>query len=153
MRYENRYLKVVTDYNAEYVKTVLPDNCDFTLLERLIEKNNELNDALFELKNGSSPMAELLTRRNNLQNIIHAEQDNCLSDIAFDNERIIALIKAAINYGRIYVNPLDKNKIIIETYNKELGRPTFQCEISMLKMLDFISTNNSLLEEERVVFK
>ena len=38
LRYENRYLRVVTDYNAEYVKTVLPDNYDFTLLEKLIEK-------------------------------------------------------------------------------------------------------------------
>lgn len=38
VRYNNRYLKVVTDYNVSFVKTVLPDISDFNLLEKLIEK-------------------------------------------------------------------------------------------------------------------
>ena len=38
IRYNNRYLKVVTDYNVSFVKTVLPDANDFSLLEKLIEK-------------------------------------------------------------------------------------------------------------------
>ncbi|MEE3350184.1 MAG: hypothetical protein VZR09_09115 [Candidatus Gastranaerophilaceae bacterium] len=38
VRYHNRYLKVVTDYNVSFVKTVLPDANDFNLLEKLIEK-------------------------------------------------------------------------------------------------------------------
>lgn len=38
VRYNNRYLKVVTDYNVSFVKTVLPDTSDFNLLEKLIEK-------------------------------------------------------------------------------------------------------------------
>lgn len=38
VRYNNKYLKVVTDYNVSFVKTVLPDTSDFTLLERLINK-------------------------------------------------------------------------------------------------------------------
>ena len=38
VRYNNRYLKVVTDYNVSFVKTVLPDTSDFSLLEKLIEK-------------------------------------------------------------------------------------------------------------------
>lgn len=38
VRYNNKYLKVVTDYNVSFVKTVLPDANDFSLLEKLIEK-------------------------------------------------------------------------------------------------------------------
>ena len=38
VRYNNKYLKVVTDYNVSFVKTVLPDAVDFSLLEKLIEK-------------------------------------------------------------------------------------------------------------------
>lgn len=38
VRYNNKYLKVVTDYNVSFVKTVLPDASDFNLLEKLINK-------------------------------------------------------------------------------------------------------------------
>ena len=38
VRYNNRYLKVVTDYNVSFVKTVLPEANDFNLLEKLIDK-------------------------------------------------------------------------------------------------------------------
>lgn len=38
VRYNNKYLKVVTDYNVSFVKTVLPEAVDFTILEKLIEK-------------------------------------------------------------------------------------------------------------------
>ena len=38
VRYNNRYLKVVTDYNVSFVKTVLPDANDFNVLEKLINK-------------------------------------------------------------------------------------------------------------------
>ena len=38
VRYNNKYLRVVTDFNVSYVKTVLPDANDFNLLERLINK-------------------------------------------------------------------------------------------------------------------
>ena len=38
VRYKNKYLKVVTDYNVSYVKTVLPDTNDLNLLESLINK-------------------------------------------------------------------------------------------------------------------
>ena len=38
VRYNNRYLKVVTDYNVSFVKTVLPEANDFNLLEKLINK-------------------------------------------------------------------------------------------------------------------
>ena len=38
VRYNNKYLKVVTDYNVSFVKTVLPDVNDFNVLEKLINK-------------------------------------------------------------------------------------------------------------------
>ena len=38
VRYNNRNLKVVTDYNVSFVKTVLPEANDFNLLEKLINK-------------------------------------------------------------------------------------------------------------------
>ena len=38
LRYNNKYLKVVTDYNVSYVKTVLPEANDLNLLEQLITK-------------------------------------------------------------------------------------------------------------------
>lgn len=38
VRYNNKYLKVVTDYNVSYVKTVLPEANDISLLEKLINK-------------------------------------------------------------------------------------------------------------------
>ena len=38
VRYNNRYLKVVTDYNVSFVKTVLPEANDFNVLEKLINK-------------------------------------------------------------------------------------------------------------------
>ena len=38
VRYNNKYLKVVTDYNVSFVKTVLPDTSDFNMLEKLIAK-------------------------------------------------------------------------------------------------------------------
>lgn len=38
VRYNNKYLKVVTDYNVSFVKTVLPDINDFNILEKLINK-------------------------------------------------------------------------------------------------------------------
>ena len=38
VRYNNRYMKVVTDYNVSFVKTVLPDTNDFNILEKLINK-------------------------------------------------------------------------------------------------------------------
>lgn len=38
IRYNNKYLKVVTDYNVSFVKTVLPDINDLSVLDRLINK-------------------------------------------------------------------------------------------------------------------
>lgn len=38
VRYKNKYMRVVTDYNVSFVKTVLPEISDFNLLNQLINK-------------------------------------------------------------------------------------------------------------------
>ena len=42
LRYNNKYLKVVTDYNVAYVKTVLPEANDLNLLNQLLNKLSNL---------------------------------------------------------------------------------------------------------------
>lgn len=42
IRYSNKYLKVVTDYNVKYVKTVLPFNNEAVFLNQLIQKLSNL---------------------------------------------------------------------------------------------------------------
>ena len=44
MLYNNKYIKVVTDLNLEYIKTVLPLNTeDFGFIENLIQKLSQFN--------------------------------------------------------------------------------------------------------------
>ena len=38
VRYCNKYMRVVTDYDIKYVKTVLPLKDDFDLINKLIQK-------------------------------------------------------------------------------------------------------------------
>ena len=38
VRYCNKYMRIVTDYDIKYVKTVLPLKDDFDLINRLIRK-------------------------------------------------------------------------------------------------------------------
>lgn len=40
VRYYNKYMKVVTDINITFIKTVLPLNNDFDLINKLIQKLN-----------------------------------------------------------------------------------------------------------------
>lgn len=117
----------------------------------LIAKNNELNELLTELKSEES-ITSKMEQRNSLQNIIHYEQETCLNDIAFDNDKIMELITESTKNGRVYINPLDKNKILIELYNKELGKITFQAEISIEKIIEFINTNNCIIEDSAPIF-
>ncbi len=38
VRYNNKYMRVVTDFDVKYVKTVLPLKDDFNLINNLIQK-------------------------------------------------------------------------------------------------------------------
>ena len=40
VRYNNKYIRVVTDYDVKYIKTVLPLKDDFNLINKLIQKLN-----------------------------------------------------------------------------------------------------------------
>lgn len=45
VRYYNKYIRVVTDYDVKYIKTVLPLKDDFNLINKLIQKLNNLSVA------------------------------------------------------------------------------------------------------------
>ncbi len=87
----------------------------------------------------------LRTKRNSLQNLINYEQSNAIEELAFDYDTIMNLILGATKQGRIYFNPYESDELIIEIYNKELGRTTFRCKISKEKLLEFIRNNQLLL--------
>lgn len=106
-------------------------------LSALFDKHTELDN----LKN------ELMSKRNTLQNLIHYEQENSLQEIAFDNDYIMSLLIEAIYQGKVYINPLDKDEIVFEISNPELGKTTFQAKISIKKALNMIFINNTILEE------
>lgn len=40
VRYQNKYIRVVTDFNVKFIKTVLPLKNDFELINKLIQKLN-----------------------------------------------------------------------------------------------------------------
>ena len=88
---------------------------------------------------------ELRNRRNSLQNQINYEQANAVEELAFDYDAIMSLILGATKQGRIFFNPYEPEELIIEIYNKELGRNTFRCKISREKLLEFIKNNEVLL--------
>lgn len=46
VRYKNRFVVAVTDYQVEFVKTVLPFNNDFNLINKLLEKINRIERKL-----------------------------------------------------------------------------------------------------------
>ena len=91
---------------------------------------------------------ELQQKRNSLQNIINYEQSNSIEDLAFDYNTIMNLILGATKNGRIYINPYEKEELIIEIFNKELGIITFKTKISLNKLLDFINNNMFLYQEQ-----
>ena len=43
IKYLNKYIVIVTDYNLQFVKTCLPFNNNFEVLNKLIEKLNTCN--------------------------------------------------------------------------------------------------------------
>lgn len=116
----------------------------------LIEQKNKELSALFDKHNElDSLKTELISKRNTLQNLIHYEQENSLQEIAFDNDYIMSLLIDSIYQGKVYINPLDKDEIIFEISNPELGKNIFKAKISIKKALNMILINNSILEEHK----
>ena len=79
--------------------------------------------------------------RNQLQTIIDEEHKTSLTELAFDNDKIMSLILQATKTGRIYLNK-DNKTLYIELYNDEIGKCIFKVSISMNKLLELMSTIN-----------
>ena len=115
----------------------------------LAEKQEEYYKVLEEYEELKLKIEPTLKdKRNSLQNLISYEQSNSIEDLAFDYDTIMNLILGATKQGRIYFNPYEEDELIIEIYNKELGRTTFRCKISKQKLLEFIRNNKLILNEQ-----
>lgn len=124
--------------------TTLDIDKDSELIEARTLEYSALNS---ELQTIADTISDYKKRRNTLQNVIRHNQENGIQDLAFDNNRIYKLLKKCTERGRVYFSPLDKTKIILETYNAETGKITYQAEISIGNVLMFLESNNYIFEE------
>lgn len=99
---------------------------DYNLMEKTAETHNE--------------------QRRVLQNAIQEEQKNSVESIAFDNEKIMELITACTESGRIYFKQ-GTNQLVAELYNDELGKTIFRTSINLAKLITFIENLNYSIEE------
>lgn len=116
----------------------------------LVAKKSQLDDFIKMYEEYEKERISLLHERNSLQNLITASQFNDLTELAFDNERIMSLIDKATVCGRIYINPLDLKKMVIEINNKENGSPSFTCEITLKNLISFIENTNKNIEYNKL---
>ena len=141
---EEELVELITTLLTEIKQIDVSKKSD--LLAEKQEKYFETLKQYEELKLKIEP--ELQQKRNSLQNIINYEQSNSIEDLAFDYNTIMNLILGATKNGRIYINPYEKEELIIEIFNKELGIITFKTKISLNKLLDFINNNMFLYQEQ-----
>ena len=116
----------------------------------LVAKKSQLDDFIKMYEEYEKERISLLHERNSLQNLITASQFNDLTELAFDNERIMSLIDKATVCGRVYINPLDLKKMVIEISNKENGSPLFTCEITLKNLISFIENTNKNIEYNKL---
>ena len=114
-------------------------------------KSAEVNDFYEKIKKGirvfverSKEQEELNRRRNTKQNIIHYERSALPMDLAFDANKIMDLIGAAIEDGRIY---LLGDNIYVEINNKEMGMNILKLVISKNDLMYFIESSNEMLDK------
>ena len=105
--------------------------------KRLVEKYKELERTEEEYQ----------AEYNRVQNILRTTEDNDLSELSFDNNRIFALICLATKEGIVHVVDHGKS-LCIELQNHELGRTYFKATIKIQKLLNFIENLNYSLEDE-----
>lgn len=104
---------------------------DFEIISRKRARYVQLLDEIQQLKN-------------NVSSVDRKTPVGDISEIAFDNEKIMSLIHEAAKNGKIYV---DKDVLVIELFNKDITVPVFKAEIGIDKMLEFVETMNMTLEE------
>lgn len=89
----------------------------------------------------------LIDKRNSLQNVLHYHKEHDIDDLNFDNPKIAALIKKAVVYGQVHINPLDNRKVSIKLINPQTGKTTFVADIKIKDLLKFVEDLNFQLEE------
>ena len=124
----------------------LRDTENETLMDQKIA---ELGSLITQYKKRKSYENSLEQQRNSYQSILQYNQQHSLEDIAFENDRILALIENSILNGRIYFDAYNKNKIVIETFNKEAGLVEFKTTISVSELLTLIENINYYLEDDK----
>lgn len=113
------------------------------------QKIAELGSLITQYKKRKSYENSLEQQRNSYQSILQYNQQHSLEDIAFENDRILTLIENSILNGRIYFDAYNKNKIVIETFNKEAGLVEFKTTISVSELLTLIENINYYLEDDK----
>jgi len=116
--------KLIEEYNS-----TIPD---IYLLGESRLKERELQKQVFERLQKSS-------HRSSVDN---TTIDDSILEICFDNDTIMSLLHEASQNGRIYRNPYEKNRYILEIWNKNLGILTFKATISEEDLLLFMETTN-----------
>lgn len=96
---------------------------------------------------------ERLQKATHKSSIDNTTIDDSVLEICFDNDAIMALLEEACQNGRIYRNAYEKNRYILEIWNKELGILTFKATISPENFLLFIETTNYDLKNNIVPTK
>ena len=115
--------------------------------EELLSKQEKINGLFNRYKKLELDQDKLVEKRNSLQNILYYHKTHDMDEIAFDNQKIAALINEAIMNGQIIINPLDSRKISIKITNKLTGKTTFEANIMVKELLQMIEDLNFQLEE------
>ncbi len=115
-------------------------------LDKLEMRNKKYQKALAEYQEKEALEGEHQVMRNQLQALISEEQKSSLTNIAFDNEKIMALILEATKRGRVYINAKGTS-LYIELYNDTLGKNVFKASIGLDKLLEFINNVNLTLDD------
>lgn len=114
---------------------------DFALIA---EKKEESLALLEKYKAAKESTSELTNKREEINSYEDSLPANSVETIAFDNERIIALINRATIKGNIYVSGRD---LVIEDYNPAFAEPVFKVMININKLIELIENINFTLEE------
>ena len=114
--------------------------------DKVDARSKKYQKALEEYQEQETTYDNHQVARNQLQALITEEQRTSLANIAFDNEKIMALIYKAIKVGRVYVNAKETS-LYIELYNDTLGKNVFKARIALKDLVEFISNVNLTLDD------
>ena len=156
---ELKSLKKIIDAldNSDYKKRIMEDYTRVSgeieqitqeETDKLKEKKSELDVIQKKYQENEANIIEYKNRVSTLTNLINSNMNYSISDIAFDNPRIIELIKKATFNGVVIQNPLDSKRILIEEQSGEIGKTIFKAEIKIESLIELIEAINNYLDEK-----